>query len=468
MAKPSKTPHFYRSQYHRMNMKRILLTLSLTAIALAGCGGGGGSTNVFGGQRVDTYVTDTFRDDFDHVWVRIYRVVLNGPTPATLFDDPNGRVIDLRTLRDASGERYLFLDTAEAESAVYSDLSVTLDKSLSIVPAGANAAQAKQFSDIHDDAGKSTLRFSMLGFSLVSAQTFAVDFDLAAWTVEGSGKIRASIKRGDNSGITSQLRHEEDDFRGTVTTLTGASPDFTFTLDRPNGGDLQVKTNNKTRIFNESGAQSPTLANTAGVEVSGIFVGGNFFASSIKIEDLGGNGLGEIEGVPSNRNEAGGTFDVTLAKAHNFVPDAANYGVTTSGQTRYLSDTGATISKAQFFADLATAAGVEVEGNATANGQIDALKVRIDADASLSEVQVNGRIDTLGTNTFSMSAEQWFGFSLRFGDPIIVDLGGSTKYTLAGVQVTQAEFLAAVGVNSDVKVSGLLTGNTVTALNVSD
>lgn len=448
-------------------MKRILLALALSSTLILGCGGGGGSSNVFGPQTIHTYVTDTFRDDYDQVWVRIYKVVLNGPTPAVLFDDPNGRVVDIRSLRDGAGPRYLFLDTAQAESAVYSELVVTLDKNLSIVPTGGNAAQAKQFSDVHDEAGKSSLRFSLLGFNLISNQSITVDFNLPAWTVEGSGKIRALIGKGDNAGINSQLRHEPDDFRGAITNLTGGSPNFTFTLRRNTGADLTVRTSNKTRIFNESGAVSPTLSNTAGVEVSGTFVGGNFFATSIKVEDLGGSNAAEIEGDPSTANEAAGTFRVTMGRAHNFIPDAKTYNIATDGATRYLSDTGVVITKAEFFAQLPTAASVEVEGTPGANSTIDATRVKLDTDENLNEVSVSGSLDTIGANSFSFSATQWQGLNLRIGDALTGELGGGTTYTLNGVAATKAEFFAAVEVNDVVKADGIINGVTLTVLRLS-
>lgn len=450
-------------------MKRFLLAASLSLFALSGCGGGGGSTNVFGGQIVHTYVTDSFRDDFDHVWVKIYKVILNGPTPAVLFDEPAGRVIDLKTLRDANGVRYAFLDTATAEAAVYSELAVTVDRNVNIVPAGGQAAQEKQFSALHDDGNRSTLRFSMLGFSLVAAATFAVDFDLAAWVIEGSGKVRAQIKLGNNTGIASQLRHEEDDVRGSISELVGASPDQTFVLKRNGRQDLMVRTSNKTRIFNESGAQSPSLSNTSGVELSGIFVGGNFFASSIKIEDLGGNNLAELEGLPQNPNEAAGTFNVVVARANNVVPDATRYSVSTTASTRYLSDTGATITKAQFFqlfTDLGPTSSVEVEGNASANGQMEAARVKIDTDSAQNQVHVRGTLETEGADSFTVSSEQWQGFNLRIGDTITADLGGSTVYVLDGQVVSKAAFFAVVNVNDEVEVRGLLNGTTITALRV--
>jgi len=447
-------------------MKRFLLALAFSSTLLAGCGGGGGSTNVFGPQTIHTYISDTFREDYDQVWVRIYRVVLNGPTPAVLFDDPVGRVVDLRTLRDASGARFSYLNTAEAESAVYAEMAVTVDTNLTIVPAGGSAGQVKEFSDLHDDGGRSTLRFSLLGFNLVSAQSLVVDFNLAAWTIEGNGKVRALIEKGDSAGITSQLRHEPDDFRGTVSGVTGASPDLVFTLKRSSGSDLTVRMNNKTRVFNESGAISPSVTNTAGVEVSGIFVGGNFIATSVKIEDQGGGNAPEVEGAPDTANEAAGSFRVSLARAHNFIPVAKHYTVRTDAATRFLSDKGTVLTKSQFFAALAGAA-VEAEGTPSASGEIDATRVKIDADGSLNEVSITGTLDTIDANSFTFGITQWQGISLRTGDVLTANLSGSTTYVLNGASVSKAAFFAAVAANDEVDAEGIYNGAVFTVLRLS-
>lgn len=456
-----------RLTYHQTYMKRFLALFAVASMALAGCGGGGGNPNIFGPQKIDTYVTDSFRDDYDHVWVTIYRAVLNGPTPATLFDDPNGRVIDLKTLRDASGQRYAFLETAQVESAIYSELAVTVGKDLVIVPTGASAGQNKEFSDLFNDAGKTTLRYSMLGFSINAGAALPIDFDLAAWTIEGSGRVRASIKLGTGNGVSSQTRHEPISVRGTVSTLTGTSPDFTFMLARPGKSDLKIVVNNKTRIYNESGAQSPALSTTSGVEVTGIGIGGTIVASSLKLEDLGGNNAAELTGDCTTANEGAGTFALTVNRAEGFMPTRTSYTVATSGATKFLSDTGATITMAEFYAQVESAAAVTVEGTSS-GGIFDAVSVRLDSDASLNEVQVSGSILTIAGSAFTLSTTQWSGVSLRIGDTLLADVGGSTVYTLNGATVNQATFFASVGAGDVVRVSGLLNGTTITALRVSN
>src|SRR6185503_10564722 len=77
-------------------------------------------------------------DDFSHVWTTIYRVELVPASGAVevVFDDPAGRVIDLKTLRDAGGARFAFLSHDNVAAATYTGAKVTVDGNMNLVPNG--------------------------------------------------------------------------------------------------------------------------------------------------------------------------------------------------------------------------------------------------------------------------------------------------------------------------------------------
>src|SRR6266498_824625 len=81
----------------------------LICALLVGCGGGsgGGGSRAFG-----LYLSDSFRDDYDQVWVTIYQVDLIDPSGSVqnAFSDPAGRQVNVRTLHDATGPLFLMLD----------------------------------------------------------------------------------------------------------------------------------------------------------------------------------------------------------------------------------------------------------------------------------------------------------------------------------------------------------------------
>ena len=124
-------------------MKKLTLTalsLSLTlSLTLAGCGGGSGSASTASASRATVLLTDSFREDFGHVWATVYHVELvpqGGGSPFVLFDDPTGRQIDLKTLRDAAGARYSFLGSATVPEGTYTGVSVTIGTTMQLFRSG--------------------------------------------------------------------------------------------------------------------------------------------------------------------------------------------------------------------------------------------------------------------------------------------------------------------------------------------
>jgi hypothetical protein len=346
------------------------------AAALAGCGGGGGGSSVAppvsgASGRLGVLVTDSFREDFSHVWVTLYKVVLNRSTgmPVTVFDDSAGRVIDLKTLRDATGARFSFLTENSVPSANYSGAQVTIGNTLSLIPAGAATGSVTPLEDSlpRDGQGHPQIAFPLsaprdLGRG---ADDLVIDFDLANFLLS-NGKVRPALKEGAKSGIDDPARHENEEYHGTVSNLSGIAPNFTFTLTRPGGMTVAVVTSASTTLFNSNAAPDPTLANGKTVEVRGRFntASHQLTATSIKIEDSAeAEDRPEVRGVPSAIHADAGTFQVSPLKAKGFVPTTTTVNVVTDASTVFRAHNGLSLSAGDFFTRLATATFVEVEGS---------------------------------------------------------------------------------------------------------
>src|SRR5438105_4458835 len=119
---------------------RALLSICVAVIVLAGCGGGGGLSTQTNGS-FGLFITDNFRQDYDHVWATVYRVALIDQVGAsrTVFDGP-GRVIDLRTLHDALGSRFAALGNFKSADVTYTSVRITIDPLMSLIPAGGSTA----------------------------------------------------------------------------------------------------------------------------------------------------------------------------------------------------------------------------------------------------------------------------------------------------------------------------------------
>lgn len=454
-------------------MNKPMLGILLGALlALVGCGGGGGSAAVApGGASVSTYATDSLNDDYSQVWVTIHRVSLEGGSGTlTVFDDPAGRLVDLKTLRDASGARYAFLDDSSVTPATYGSVAVQLDEDLSLVPNGSASAEARKFATQYADPlapGKSILRLGSAHEMRPGRNTLVLDFDLATWDLDGTGRVVASVKNGNGAGLDDRRRHEHEDFKGVVSNLAGTAPNQTFTLSRRLRG-LSVKTDSNTRIFNSSGAPNPQLADGARVEVRGVFVAGALLAAAIKVEDEAGEDPIHIVGHASNLNEGAGTFDVAIRRARGFVPRRVKIPVSTSDTTRFLSDAGATMTKAEFFAAvgaLGQQAIVEVEG-ALSGDSLTASKVKIEAEGVHSEAEAKGAVTAVDptAGTLTITVQSWEGINIQPGSPLNVATGPATMYMNGRTMVDKATFFAAVSAGSVIEARGRWDGSKLAAL----
>jgi hypothetical protein len=456
-------------------MRRIPVYAALIAVlGLAGCGGGGGGGSSTGADSVNLFVTDGANPTYEHVWVTIKRVELNGPSGSrTLFDDSRGRVVDLKTLRDATGARFEFLDSAKVAGGTFDSISATVDKDLVVYPTGAAIGQNRVFAGFNAGTGNKVLSVSIAALTLGSGtDDIVVDFDLPNWTDDGS-QVSGSIRRGEHNGLDDLGRHEHEDYHGTVAGLSGAAPDFTFTLSR-GARSFQVTTDSTTNIYNESGLTSPVLANGKRVEVRGVFstATNSLKATSIKIEDEEGlEDPHEAKGAPSNLNEAAGTFTLTIREADDFVPDQTTITVATTANTVFFAHSGLSMTKAAFFAALATATEVEVEGTYdAATHTFTAVKAKIeDGEGDDDPAEAKGPISNInaGALSFSLAAQQFEGMNVSAGTVIVVQATNATNFRNAnGDDVSAATFFGALSNGVTLEVEGTWDGSVFHAVKV--
>ena len=125
---------------NKLNLFTTLGVAGLT-IALAGCGGGGSGTPSAPAVRsvnVGAFITDSFREDYDHVWATILKIELVAAdgTAMTLFDNTTGKTVDIKSLRDATGARFSFLDKKSIPVGSYTGLRITVASTVTLFPKG--------------------------------------------------------------------------------------------------------------------------------------------------------------------------------------------------------------------------------------------------------------------------------------------------------------------------------------------
>lgn len=454
----------------------------VNAALLAGCGGGGsGSAAGPAAGRLAVFVTDGFSDDYDQVWVTIHKVELLTATGAaeTVFDDSTaGRVLNLTTLRDAAGQRFALLGSDDVNGSAntpHTQVRVTLGPTFSLFPRGASAGQVTPIaaSVPRDAQGRPVITFALAVPRVLGKadDDLAIDFDLPNFAVAG-GTVVPVLREGDETGLDDPARHENEDYDGTVTSLSGTAPNLTFTLTRSGShSPLAIQTSAATAFFNRDGTPGPVVANGKTVEVRGVFdaSAGRLDAASVRIEDRGAENENEAEvtGAPSRVNASAGTFAVSVAQARGFVPKQTTLTIVTDTATVFRASGGLTLSRDDFFARLPAAPRVEVEGIFDpATNTLTARTAKTENPAEGQEAEARGRATDVNTpaGTFTLHALEEFEGFVPSGGAVAVVTNGATVYqdrdnnTLA----VSAFFAVLEAGNATVSVNGLYANGAIT------
>lgn len=460
----------------KWRMTVLWFALVSATMMLVACGGGGSDTT--GGTRsVRTFVSDTFADDYQNVFGTLYRVELltAASTSATIYDSAAGSTYDFKQLGDTSGSRFAFLANAVVANETYTQVRIVVGATMQIVPTGGtNANTVNVVGDGPAAGGKVTItRTLATPVTFGVTDDFVLDFDLANFAIAGSN-VTPSIRRNSGSGLDDTARHESDDIKGTVSGLTGTVPNQQFTLTRLNDS-VTVFMDANTTVFNSNGASNPAVANGQVVEVYGLFntARGGIVATRVKIEDGNGNGEDndEAKGATSEVNGTLGTFRITYGTFFGFDPQGSFVKIETTANTVYRANSGAIISKGDFFAAIDETGLAEAEGtfNPTTNTLL-ATKVKVEDEGTggggggggAGEKEAKGDFieGNVTAGTLLISVFEYEGWSFPGGN-LLIRTSGSTEYKDGNNNnVTKAAFFALLSTSTDVKVHGALDGAT--------
>jgi hypothetical protein len=334
---------------------------------VAGCGGGGSSQpTTTRSAPLGIYVTDSFRDDYSQVFVTLRKIeVSDGKQFRTVFEDAGGKSINASALANAS----TLVSRASVPEGHYTQVRVTLDDHINLVPAGGGAAIN---APIDDSVGSHVgSQFTLIvdapaTVTTGTASKLILDIDLAAFELVG-GRVHPHLRGGDDSKF--QRDEKGAEVRGTVSNLTAQGFDLVLT----GGSTVPVQITSATSVFSGKQGSAVALANGQQVEVKGSAdpTTNTVTADRIKVEDgtaqsgsdnSGGNGEqqtgdnAQSEGIVASANSGAASFTLTLQEVEHLQPTAGTITVLTNASTvfhRHKQDAPAS------FADITS--GVQVE-----------------------------------------------------------------------------------------------------------
>ncbi len=497
-------------------MKKWLLgCVGLMGIGLAGCGSGSGSvgSGITGGTRsVGVYVTDDIRTGYDKVWAEVHKIEMTSSTGAStvLFNDPKGKIVDLRSLHDAQGSRFLFLSNQSVPAGTYTSMKVTVGNKMTLFTTGATVGKSVTMNPALPVDGQGNTQISVnLPTPVVvdsSSAKVVVDFDLSKFDISG-GQVTPVVKKGDTSTIDNPARHENEDIRGVVSALSGTAPALQFTLSPSSGNPLTVTLDSATTLFFQSGATNPLLANGQKVEVRGIVdpTTNTLKATEVKIEDASqsAESHSEVKGLSGDANSTTGTFTITVGEAEDFLPATSKVTVLTNAATVFRADSGVKLSATDFFSRLSTPAVVKAEGTYdAASNTLTATVVKIRKSGNNSsedggsgsnggnggnggngngggsndggsghqgrEAEVAGTISNSSVASSNLQLNpvtKFEGFSFAGGTLNVVTTD-TTEFRGAQGKVSATDFYASLSSSTKVEIKGSYKDGTLTAVRI--
>lgn len=456
----------------RQNWLLAIVALACTLFVTA-CGGSGGGSGAGSAATMQLFAVDDMNTGYDHVWVTIDKVDLVGASSTTnIFDatSSGGKVVDLRSLHDSSGARFLLLGGHSTPPGTYTGINITVSPNLTVVPTGASTGVSATF------AGSSGSTFVMsLAFpsstNISSTNKVVVDFNLANWNLSGnsvSATNNAFLALGSTATLGDGSRHEPSDYDGSVSGTSGTAPTQTFTLTEGQNS-INVATSASTTITNSDGSANPTLGDGEKVDVVGTFDTTNnvLNATSIRIH-IGGDQSHApmVHGIVSAFDPVANTVTVQLHDCDGFLPTMTSVTINVSSSTTFFGPSGVTDTHDQFFADLVANTSKVYAMGSLSGSTFTAAKIQLEGSQNGPEqLAVHGAASNVNATafTFDVTPSQWEGDeSLSSKVVLHIAVNSSTKFITSGGATDEATFFASLASQPNVMVRGTLDKSTMT------
>ncbi|HWP31304.1 MAG TPA: peptide-methionine (R)-S-oxide reductase MsrB [Fimbriimonadales bacterium] len=263
-------------------------------LVLSGCGGSGGlSGSESSAGTVGVFLTDSFRDDYEHVWVRIYKVEMRDSEGIfrSAYESTEGALQDLKSLRDEWGGKFAHLANASMPPGTYDQVRVTLKDEIGLIRKGETKGELKHFTKTILDAGDAVITFD-LNPPLVSPSEenkIIIDFDLEKFSLDNEGNVVPVLRQGDDTGFENPERHEAQEYHGIVTSLESGF----FLLDLVESGLIKVLYDDAALLSEEVPAESSQeqnipLKNGQSVEIEGKYdpTRNSVLATAIRVSEI--------------------------------------------------------------------------------------------------------------------------------------------------------------------------------------
>jgi len=458
-----------------------------TVVGLVGCGGGG-SEGTNSGSNAFLFLTGATNSNYDHVWATVTKVDLVSATGSAtnVYDSTStgGKVVDLLSLHNSSGQQYLLLTGFTAPAGSFTGANVTVSSKLSIVPKGSATAVSASFAGSN---GASTVLAAKFGTpqSIAAEKDVVVNFNLANWSLNGttvSAPNNQYVLCGPPNGPFGPITILGGSYYGTVSNLSGSAPNLAFTLgygpsiQGPQG--LSVTTNASTVLSNSDGSANPTLSNGENVAVEGTFDPTTNVLSASLISIQVGTlppPPASVIGLVTADSLASNSITLTVSGCGGFQPISTSLTVDVTSTTAFVDLSGVTDTETQFFGALTPGTSVVQVQGTISGSTLTAASIQLapsQGGGNPPTVSVQGPVSNIdaAADTFSLSLAQWTGGWQSPNAVISIVTSANTQYIVNGTTESATTFFGNLTPGSLVNVRGTrasATTSTVTATTIT-
>ncbi len=303
------------------------------------------SAGIEQGKRFALFAADSTQAPFEQVWVTVYEVaLLRGASGTTVFQDDQGRRIDLRAF-DGKAAQAVFLGEGALGAGDFDSFRVVLGDKVETFAKG--SAVPREFSVTGARAGKASVQAPLSNRRKLrgGSDDLVVDLNSAKWNWSGES-VKPVIQEGAELKLEEAQGQLDADFVGQVRDVNENGPTRSMSLLDRGGRTVRVLLDQDAVVVRPDGSAA-TVDRDAFVIVRGPF---DMRARAIRSHTaiiLPERKAGEVaHGMASLAKE--GEFTLKVLQARGFTPDRLTMRVLVDGQTKFVADRGATLSAEQF------------------------------------------------------------------------------------------------------------------------
>lgn len=374
----------------------------LCGLLLIGCGGNSSNSALSGGagggfqnqglglagaqanaqktavsDTLSVFITDSTSSD-RAVWVKLHKISLDTSKQSyPIFESTEGEWIDVRSLHEKSGNRYMFMGAAGPLVGEPVRAKVELGGEARIGAGGEKL-------DIHPIVGAENGKANFV-VNLNPRGTKAgpyglvLDFQSKRVSLDSDKKVKFAIHESEGAALTDPNRQIRKEFVGNIGSISGTAPSLAISLDLGGNKFVRVSTDSTTQ-FGGNG-QTPTLIQGMKLRVRADFNVTTKVLDAKVVDVMDSKETSNaslVYGYAADKPDENGDWVLNFTEAQGFDPAAAAAKVGLDEKIVLQDASGKAMTKETLLGSIQSGARLKAEGKWNDHeGRFDATRITL-------------------------------------------------------------------------------------------